>query len=109
MYRYMCVHEIILCTRTLIILQVKSVEERYSRKLAFSLDSHPHHVLHLHFPLFVHNLLPVSVRLGITSVGGLDEREIKPGMESCIHYANIRKKQEYVCKVHGHTVVNCMA
>lgn len=81
------------------VLQVKPVEERYSRKLAFSLDKHPHHILHLHFPLFVHNLLPVAVRLDITSAGNLNERQIKPGTESCIHYANIRTKQEYVCKV----------
>ena len=53
--------------------QVSAEEESYQNKLRSSLKSHPHHILHLHHPLLLNNLLPCDLEM--TSV----DKFIGPG------------------------------
>ena len=77
-------------------LQTELEEEEYSRQPTFSLTERAHHIVHLHHPLTIHNLLPYSISLGEE---GYSMVLIGSGCQANINYTKLSHTQKFLVEV----------
>ena len=76
--------------------QIQLEEEAYSRSPQFSLSDSAHHILHLDFPLVVHNLLPHPVAIG-NEAQSLSR--IGSGREVYLSHTSLAHSQKFLLEV----------
>lgn len=60
--------------------------KKYSKKPPVSLDERSHHVIHLHYPLVLQNVLPFPIEV-VENSQSLESRTLQPG--EMTHYSHV--------------------
>lgn len=71
--------------------QVDIKEDKYSKKPPIKLEHRSHHVINLHYPLVLHNLLPYPIEV-MENTSDSEKRLLKPG--EVTHYSHTTVENE---------------
>ena len=78
--------------------QVDIKEEKYSKRAPVSLEHRSHHVVNLHYPLVLHNLLPYPIEV-TENASGSEKRLLKPGEVTHYSHTTVEKEPRFLTTV----------